>query len=119
MVPDTSAARLSMMISLPSEAMSFTGSIEDCARAEAAAARTMFCMEGMGTSMAVAGSSTEKTATHEARQLMFASSLHATRDRDLVLANLEKAADEVASTGTLGSARSCYGHTGFSTPTGI
>lgn len=67
MVPDTSAARLSMMISLPSDAMSFTGSIEDCARAEAAAARTMFCMEGMGTSMAVAGSSTEKTATHASK----------------------------------------------------
>ena len=83
MVPDTSAARLSMMISLPSDAMSFTGSIEDCARAEAAAARTMFCMEGMGTSMAVAGSSTEKTATH-ARQLMFASSLHATRSRSCI-----------------------------------
>ena len=50
-VPETSAARRSMMISLPSEAISLTGSIDDCARAEAAAARTTDCMLGIGMSM--------------------------------------------------------------------
>ena len=53
-VPDTSAARRSMIISEPSEAMSLTGSIEDCARCDAAAARTMLCICGMGISMAAA-----------------------------------------------------------------
>ena len=50
-VPETSAALLSMMISEPSEAMSFTGSIDDWARAEASAALTVCCIVGMGTSM--------------------------------------------------------------------
>ena len=52
MVPETIAARLSMMISVPSEAMSFTGSMEVCARDAAAAARATFCISGMGASMA-------------------------------------------------------------------
>jgi hypothetical protein len=44
MVPDTRAARLSMMISLPSCAMSLTGSIEVAALAEATAALMVFCI---------------------------------------------------------------------------
>ena len=43
MVPDTIAARRSMMISLPSCAISLTGSIEVAAFAEATAALIVFC----------------------------------------------------------------------------
>ena len=50
-VPETRAARLSMIISLPSEAMSFTGVIEDWARCDASAARTWACIAGIGASM--------------------------------------------------------------------
>lgn len=52
MVPETIAAFRSMMISLPSAAISLTGSMDDAARADATAARTVACIAGMGWSMA-------------------------------------------------------------------
>ena len=54
-VPDTSAARLSIMISLPSEAINLTGSIELAAFWEARAAFTVDCICGISPMNAMSG----------------------------------------------------------------
>ena len=68
------------MISLPSAAMSLTGSMEDWARAEAMAARTVDCMAGIGTSIVAAkATATAKTATADNRRATAAATAHGCR----------------------------------------